>query len=88
MSTEDPATGSAAGPLSAYLYQHEHLVLVDGSARIEVHQGHVVGRECVIHVVLTKDASQGLEVLNVNLISGGCLVSSGRLVAPDASTEF
>jgi trans-2,3-dihydro-3-hydroxyanthranilate isomerase len=42
---EDPATGSAAGPLGAYLVQHGVLTAdADGVARLEVAQGVEMGR--------------------------------------------
>ena len=44
---EDPATGSAAGPLGAYLAQH-HLAGLPGS--VVVAQGEMVGRPSFLHV--------------------------------------
>lgn len=88
MSGEDPATGSAAGPLSAYLYKHGVLKLEDGVGRIVVQQGLRVGRECVIRVELsaTRDGSE--DVVEVDVIGGGVNVAEGRISIPDASTVF
>jgi trans-2,3-dihydro-3-hydroxyanthranilate isomerase len=44
---EDPATGSAAGSLAAYLVRHERLNL---STPLEIHQGVEMGRPSRIHV--------------------------------------
>jgi trans-2,3-dihydro-3-hydroxyanthranilate isomerase len=40
--TEDPATGSAAGPLLAYLHERA------GTEQITIHQGAEIGRPSVI----------------------------------------
>ncbi len=45
---EDPATGSAAGWLGAYLARHRVLGAGDFDARIE--QGHEIGRPSLLHV--------------------------------------
>ncbi|KAK4119642.1 phenazine biosynthesis PhzC/PhzF protein [Parathielavia appendiculata] len=89
LSGEDPATGSAAGPLSAYLYYQGILKLSnDGVGRILVHQGSRVGRECVIHVELRLRQEGGQEVLDVDLIGSGVQVAEGRIDVPDFSTTF
>jgi len=44
--TEDPATGSAAGPLAVHLGRHG--VVPYGTA-IEIHQGAEIGRPSVLH---------------------------------------
>ena len=44
---EDPATGSAAGPLGAYLARHE-LAGLPGAAVVS--QGEMVGRPSFLHV--------------------------------------
>lgn len=78
MSSEDPATGSAAGPLSAYLYRHGGLDVHDGRGSIRVRQGLLTGRECVIDVGLTvvKDT------LSVTITGSGARVMEGSLIAP------
>lgn len=49
---EDPATGSAAGSLGAYLVEHEYF---DSCAlTLKVEQGHTVGRPSTLHVGVTK----------------------------------
>ena len=84
MTAEDPATGSAAGPLAAYLYRNGLLrVDRDGEARIKVLQGLKLGRECVIEVRLAVG-----EELQVDLVGGGALVAEGEVVLPGLETEF
>ncbi|KAK4032314.1 phenazine biosynthesis protein [Parachaetomium inaequale] len=89
MSGEDPATGSAAGPLSAYLYDHGVLE-VDGSGvgRLVVRQGLGVGRECVIDVGLGVRKEGGGEVVEVDLVGGGVRVAEGRITVPGSATTF
>jgi PhzF family phenazine biosynthesis protein len=85
MSGEDPATGSAAGPLSAYLYKNGALPIKDGKGEIIVRQGLRVGRECVIRVVLNVSDDEKLEV---DLVGGGVEVVKGTVVIPSPSTTF
>jgi trans-2,3-dihydro-3-hydroxyanthranilate isomerase len=85
MSAEDPATGSAAGPLSAYLYRNGALTLKEGRGEITVRQGLQVGRECVIRVVLNVSDNEKLEV---DLVGGGVEVVKGTIVIPSQSTTF
>jgi trans-2,3-dihydro-3-hydroxyanthranilate isomerase len=42
---EDPATGSAAGPLAVHLARHERIAF---SERIEIHQGEEIGRPSIL----------------------------------------
>jgi trans-2,3-dihydro-3-hydroxyanthranilate isomerase len=51
---EDPATGSAAGPLAAYLAVHG-LAGLPGTARIA--QGEQVGRPSFLHVDVEPDGA-------------------------------
>src|SRR6185369_13775593 len=46
---EDPATGSASGPLGAYAVRHR-LVRADGAARILNEQGTRMGRQSFVHI--------------------------------------
>ncbi len=46
---EDPATGSAQGPLGAYLVVHE-LVRVEPTTRIRVEQGFEIGRPSILDI--------------------------------------
>ncbi|CAI6100787.1 unnamed protein product [Clonostachys chloroleuca] len=85
MSGEDPATGSAAGPLSAYLYKHGALNIKGGKGEITVRQGLKVGRECVIRVVLHVSEDNHLEV---DLVGAGVQVVKGSIVTPNPSTAF
>ena len=61
---EDPATGTAAGPLVSHLVAHR--VIEDGSAAL-VQQGVVMGRESLLHVAVS-----GCSVA----LSGSCFTSS------------
>ncbi|KAM0331540.1 hypothetical protein ACHAQA_003218 [Verticillium albo-atrum] len=88
MSGEDPATGSAAGPLSVYLHEHGELELVDGAAQIEVNQGLQVGRECLIKVALSVEKVGGEDVRQVDLIGGGVAIAEGKIAVPDESIVF
>ena len=48
---EDPATGSASGPLGAYLVQHG-LVPASGAIRLVSEQGTKMGRQSFVHICL------------------------------------
>jgi trans-2,3-dihydro-3-hydroxyanthranilate isomerase len=56
--TEDPATGSATGPLAAYLVKHG-LVSGKPGTRFVSEQGTKMGRRSILHVHIT---DQGIEV--------------------------
>lgn len=84
MSGEDPATGSAAGPLSAYLHHHGVLRLENGTGRISVLQGLMIGRECTILVELTLNAGG----FDVDIIGSGVSVAKGQIVLPGLDTTF
>ena len=88
MSGEDPATGSAAGPLSLYLYKHGELELQEDVGKIEVMQGLQVGRECIIHVRLTQSDSGDAGEMNVDLAGSGARVAEGTIAVPDAAIAF
>lgn len=88
MSGEDPATGSAAGPLSFYLYQHGELELMGGVASIQAVQGLQVGRECTINVHLAQSDSSNASELNVDLVGSGAHVAQGTILVPDAAIAF
>jgi trans-2,3-dihydro-3-hydroxyanthranilate isomerase len=51
---EDPATGSATGPLYAYLARHGKL---ERTERFTAEQGVAMGRRSVLHVKLTWDGN-------------------------------
>ncbi|KAK2603485.1 hypothetical protein QQS21_004345 [Conoideocrella luteorostrata] len=84
MSGEDPATGSAAGPFSAYLHRSGALGLRGGVSTIEVHQGLRVGRHCIIRVSLESEGDE----LTVDVVGGGVWVAEGKIHVPDKSLEF
>jgi trans-2,3-dihydro-3-hydroxyanthranilate isomerase len=88
MSGEDPATGIAAGPLSAYLFLHGQLKLVDDVGRVVVQQGLKVGRECVINVTLSRSGDTGHEILEVDFEGSGVVVATGELAVPGADIAF
>ena len=56
---EDPATGSASGPLGAYLVLNR-LVTKAGEVRIVSEQGTKMGRQSFIHIELTYRGSEDL----------------------------
>ena len=83
MSGEDPATGSAAGPLSAFLYRNGLLPVREGLGKIEVLQGLQVGRACEIDVTLTVlKQKHGEENLDVDLEGSGVSVANGKMGIP------
>ena len=58
---EDPATGSAAGALGAYLVRHG-IVAAEPTVRILVEQGYEMGRPSAIHVEVDSVAERPVEV--------------------------
>jgi trans-2,3-dihydro-3-hydroxyanthranilate isomerase len=66
--SEDPATGTAAGPLVAHLVTHR---LVKPGESIVVEQGTAMGRTSLIHVKVVGDT--------VNVSGRGVIVASGTL---------
>ena len=54
---EDPATGSASGPLGAYLVRHG-LVKKAGEVKIVSEQGTKMGRQSFIHIKLAMDGER------------------------------
>src|SRR5664279_4478097 len=67
---EDPATGSAAGPLALHLVRHGRIALGD---QIEIRQGQEIGRPSLLYARVhgTADAVERIEV-------GGCAVIVAR----------
>ena len=67
---EDPATGSAAGPLALHLVRHGRIALGD---EIEISQGAEIGRPSTLYARVdgTADAVERIEV-------GGCAVIVAR----------
>ena len=58
---EDPATGSAAGPLAVHLARHGRTSFGD---RIEIHQGAEIGRPSVLHA-LAEGSAERIEHVRV-----------------------
>ena len=74
--TEDPATGSASGPLGCYLVRHR-LVSGDAALRIISLQGVAMGRPSRIHVSI---ASRSDEIVEVKVGGQAVLVGRGELL--------
>ena len=75
---EDPATGSASGPLGCYLVRHG---LVPGGERVPIvcEQGYEIGRPSRIEVEISGDRETIREVR----VGGGCvLIGEGRIRLP------
>jgi trans-2,3-dihydro-3-hydroxyanthranilate isomerase len=73
---EDPATGSASGPLGCYLVRNG-LVPRERAARIVSHQGVAMGRPSRIHVAITISGQGAIERVQVG--GQAVLVAEGRL---------
>jgi trans-2,3-dihydro-3-hydroxyanthranilate isomerase len=72
---EDPATGSAAGPLGGYLVRHGQ-VSADAARRIVIHQGASLHRPSVLHVTIEGDSGA---ITSVKVGGGAVLVGRGEL---------
>jgi trans-2,3-dihydro-3-hydroxyanthranilate isomerase len=75
---EDPATGSASGPLGAYLVRHG-LVKKAGEVKIVSEQGTKMGRQSFIHIRL---AMQGDEIATIRVGGSAVPVLDGELKLP------
>ncbi|NUU20900.1 MAG: PhzF family phenazine biosynthesis protein [Streptomycetaceae bacterium] len=73
---EDPACGSAAGPLAAHLVRHG---LLASGTEITLSQGEAVGRPSLLYATAHADAD-GIRSLRVG--GGVCLIGHGRLNLP------
>jgi trans-2,3-dihydro-3-hydroxyanthranilate isomerase len=73
---EDPATGSACGPLGCYLVQHG-LVDAKNAARIISWQGVTMGRPSRIHIAITQATDGGISRVQVG--GQAVLVARGTL---------
>jgi trans-2,3-dihydro-3-hydroxyanthranilate isomerase len=69
---EDPATGSAQGPLGAYIVAHE-LVQAAPTTRIRVEQGFEIGRPSILDIEVD---SAGPAVTAVR-VGGRCVAVGG-----------
>jgi trans-2,3-dihydro-3-hydroxyanthranilate isomerase len=74
---EDPATGSAAGPLGCYLVTHG-LVTADVARRMINWQGVKMGRPSRIHITITRDATDAITRVQVG--GQAVLVAEGTLL--------
>jgi PhzF family phenazine biosynthesis protein len=90
MSIEDPATGSAARPLAAYLWTSGNPAVLasqknnGGIAYVEMVQGLKTGRECLMKLAIDDQGSS----VDVG-ISGTCvLVADGNIVIPSPEIVF
>ena len=77
---EDPATGSASGPLGCYLLRHG-LLAADAATRIVSLQGAAMGRPSRIHIDIS---SRGGEITQVKVGGQAVLVATGELFLPEA----
>jgi len=68
--TEDPATGSAAGPLALHLVRHKRMKVAEA---LEIHQGLEIGRPSVISARV-----EGAEGRIERVLVGGSAVLVGR----------
>lgn len=73
---EDPATGSASGPLGCYLVRHR-LVSGDAAPRIISRQGVAMGRPSRIHISI---ATRGDEIVEVKVGGEAVLVAKGEML--------
>jgi trans-2,3-dihydro-3-hydroxyanthranilate isomerase len=84
---EDPATGSAAGPLGCYLVHHG-LVKENATQRIQISQGVAMGRPSRIFVSIhgsvepasPKPTGEGGDITGVRVGGGAVLVGRGELL--------
>ena len=78
---EDPATGSAAGPLGCYLLQHG-LVTPDEARQMTTVQGVKMGRASRIHMAITGTPGA---ITDVRIGGEAVLVARGEFLAMSAS---
>ena len=71
---EDPATGSAAGPLGAYVVHHG----AHAPGRIEIEQGAEIGRPSTLVVDVEPDG----DTLSVHVGGGVAIVGEGTFDVP------
>jgi trans-2,3-dihydro-3-hydroxyanthranilate isomerase len=69
---EDPATGSAQGPLGAYLVAHE-LVRVEPTTRIRVEQGFEIGRPSILEIEVDRAGA----AISAVRVGGRCVPMGG-----------
>jgi trans-2,3-dihydro-3-hydroxyanthranilate isomerase len=74
--TEDPATGSASGPLGSYLVRHG-VVRPDNAGQIRSFQGAWMGRPSWIRIAI---ATQGRDIVGVRVGGEAVLVAEGEMI--------
>jgi trans-2,3-dihydro-3-hydroxyanthranilate isomerase len=74
---EDPATGSASGPLGCYLVRHR-LVTGDAARRIVSLQGVAMGRPSRLQIAIEE---RGGEIVVVKVGGTAVLVGRGDIIA-------
>lgn len=78
--TEDPATGSAAGPLGVYLLRHGRLTPDEtGQTRVRLEQGVEMGRPSALDIAITGIAEN---VEDVRVGGASVLIAEGELLLP------
>ena len=73
---EDPATGSAAGPLACHLLRHG---VVESGTEITISQGASVGRPSTLYAV-AEGSAEGFTAVRVR--GGAVIVAEGRFTLP------
>lgn len=81
---EDAATGSAAGPLGAYLTRHGLARVTDGEARITIAQGVRMGRHSRLEVAIAQEDGM---ISRVRVGGESVVVAQGEFLLPDALTQ-
>ncbi len=72
---EDPATGSAAGPLAVHLARHGQIAF---GQQIEIRQGEEIGRPSIL---LARVEAEGGQVTKVEVAGSAVIVARGELLA-------
>ena len=86
MSGEDPATGSAAGPMGAYLHKYGVVELAAGEEKkVKVVQGLMVGRACLLTVTIGREEN---DTISIRLSGDGVDVISGNVAVPASDMVF
>jgi trans-2,3-dihydro-3-hydroxyanthranilate isomerase len=75
---EDPATGSASGPLGCYLVSHGLVPLGDAAKKIVSWQGVKMGRPSRVHIAITSGANG--DITRVQVGGQSVLVAEGSLM--------
>lgn len=78
--SEDPATGSAAGPLGCYLSRYG-LTAGSGEVRSVLEQGIEMGRPSFLHIRIGHSKDE--EITAVHVGGSCCYMGSGQLELPD-----